>query len=548
MASGKSKIALLAFGLIGAFVVYKLASLQVFEYQHYRAMVHGQKGSFQLALGERGDVFFKGGEILAGNSYHRSLVIVPEEIKDKERVLNFLSDILEIEKEVIEENYLSLTPLKENLSIEESQRIKMASMPGVYVREERKRMYPQENIASHVIGFLGGENIGQYGIEGYHEGFLRGAEAIKESGFFDSSSLKRGGNIVLTLDYNIQFMAERLLEEAKEKYKIEGGSIIVVNPKNGEIMAMANYPGFNPNSYSKVEDFSIFKNPSIQKVFEPGSIFKAITIAGAIDKGKITPDTEYLDTGEIRIVNRILRNYNRRVFGRVTMREVLEKSINTGAVFAGQALGKEDFLYYMEAFGFSDAVGIELQGEIFSENREFRRGYEVNYATASYGHGINTTPIQIVRAFSVFANGGRMINPYIVKETIKDGRIFRESGKISENQVINEDTALKVTSMLVSVTEDGFGRSARIPGYYIAGKTGTSQIPFSVLGINRAGYSEYTWQSFVGFAPAFDPQFLILVKLDKPQTRTAEYSAMPVFRELSRYLIGYLQIPPDYET
>ncbi|MFA7385957.1 MAG: penicillin-binding protein 2 [Candidatus Paceibacterota bacterium] len=546
----KTKIILFIFGLVGIFVAGNLARFQVLKYEYYRAMAQGQQKKFQSFLGERGEIFFKGGEIIATNADTKKLILLPEEVEDKKNVSLKLSSILEIEEDQIFEkieNAFSPVSVKNGLTNQEIEEIEKTDISGIYTIEERKRFYPQRTMASQVVGFLGGENKGQYGLEGHYEEFLKGEEILKENNFLSTEQASlRGGSLILSLDYNIQFMAMNFLNKAKEELDIEGGTIIVTNPKTGAIMAMADFPTFDLNEYSKVKDSSVYRNSAVQDFFEPGSVFKPITMAGAIDQNKINPETQYLDTGEVWIGGRVLKNYGNKSFGKVTMTEVLEKSINTGAVFAGDAMGKDLFLKYLEDFGFFQRTGIDLQGEALFENAEFKKGYDVNYATASYGQGIYITPIQLVRAFSSFANEGKITNPYIVEKTIKNGKV--ETVKTSaEKQVISAETASKVTTMLVNVIEKGFGKSARIPGYYLAGKTGTSQIPWPALGIDKRGYSEKTWQSFIGFAPAFNPQFLIFIKLDNPKAKTAEYSAMPIFRDLAEYIIGYMQIPPDYE-
>lgn len=356
----------------------------------------------------------------------------------------------------------------------------------------------------------------------------------------------KGSDIFLTIDYNIQFQAERLLEKAKEDLDIEGGLITVIEPSSGKIFALANFPNFDPNDYSKADDFQIFQNSAIQRFYEPGSVFKPITMASALNEGKITPQTTYIDKGMLSIGGYNIYNFAKRTYGEKTMTEVLENSINTGAVFAERQLGNELFLDYLTKFGFFDPTGIDLQGEVSSENREFKKGYEVNFATASYGQGIQITPIQLVRAFCAIANGGKLVRPYIVEKVSKEGKVIETKPELSEHSVISSKTVSQLTAMMVSVIEKGFSQKAKIPHYYIAGKTGTSQVSFSSLDIDKKGYSDKTWQSFIGFAPAFDARFLILIKLDNPKASTAEYSAVPIFHELARYIINYLEIPPDY--
>lgn len=300
---------------------------------------------------------------------------------------------------------------------------------------------------------------------------------------------------------------------------------------------MANYPSFDPNAYSKVENLALFQNSAVQKIFEPGSVFKPLTMASGIDAGKITPSTTYEDQGIVRIGGYKVLNYDERVWGTRTMTEVLEYSINTGAVFAEATTGHDTFLDYLSRFGMFEPTNVDLAGEIYSANKELKKGYEINYATVSFGQGIEITPMQLVRAYSALAHKGLLLTPHLVEQSMPPAK-----------QVISEKTASQVTAMLVSVTENGFGKSARVPGYYIAGKTGTAQIAYSALGQNKAGYSDKTAQSFIGYAPAFDPKFLILVKLTDPQTKTAEYSAIPVFQKLAKYILDYYEIPPDYEV
>jgi cell division protein FtsI (penicillin-binding protein 3)/stage V sporulation protein D (sporulation-specific penicillin-binding protein) len=296
-----------------------------------------------------------------------------------------------------------------------------------------------------------------------------------------------------------------------------------------------------------VENFEIFQNSAVQNFFEPGSIFKPITMASALEEGKVTAQTTYVDTGKLKIGNYTIYNYDQRVWGERTMNEVLEKSINTGAVFAERQVGHDVFLEYLKRFGFFEPTGIDLQGEVFSENKELKKGREINFATASFGQGIEVTPIQMLRAFSAIANGGKLVKPYLVEKIVKDKETIETKEEISKSNIISSKTAAALTDMLISVVERGSARFAKISGYNIAGKTGTSQIPFSALGINKKGYSEKTWQSFIGFAPAFGAKFVILIKLDNPKIKTSEYSAAPIFGKLANYILNYLEIPPDYE-
>ncbi len=539
-----SFIVLLGLGLTG-----QLINLQILKHDLYQALAQGQHKMYKPAQGERGRIFFNNGEALAINVKGNYVFVSPEKIEDKEKTAQVLADILNKKKEevigLIEQGVV-FQEIEKDLTEEEEKKIKENNLKGVYLNETLLRKYPQGETASQVVGFLGGDKMGQYGLEGFYNSVLKGKEVFPEDEILVDESIN-GSDLLLTLDYNIQFMAEKLLKRAEEDLKIEGGEIIVIEPQTGKILALANHPVFNPNEYSEVEDFDIFQNGAVQKIYEPGSVFKPITMASAINEEVITPNTTYIDQGVIKIGGYKIYNYGERVWGEKSMTEVLEKSINTGAVFAERQLGHNKFLEYLEKFGFFEPTGIDLQAEIFSENKEFKKGYEINYATASFGQGIEITPIQMARAFCAIANGGNLVKPFIVEEISKKGKKTKKEPEILRENIISQETSSKLTAMLISVTENGYAKEARIPGYYVAGKTGTSQIPWSSLGVNKKGYSDKTWQSFIGFAPAFNPKFLVLIKLNSPEAKTAEYSAVPIFAELGKYIVDYLQIPPDYQ-
>jgi len=550
----------------GATIIIRLVCLQVFEHERYLSLAMGQQRLSQIITPPRGEIFVqdKTGSpyILATNQEAKLVFVSPSQVENKEKTAEELANILELEKEEvleklnIEENLFVV--IKRRLSEEEIAKIEVLEDEGVYLRKESFRYYPEEDLASHVLGFVGGEGYGQYGLEAFYEEDLRGIEGLAEGEknskgyivFFDSEKsipAQKGSSLLLGIDYYIQFEAERLLKKAQEELEIEDGLIVVLDPNTGKIITAAVLSSYNPNQYSEY-NLEIFIDPLSQKIFEPGSVFKPITMAIGLEEEAITPQTTYIDKGFVTIGPDTIYNYDNRVYGETTMTEVLERSINTGAVFAEQEISHNVFLKYIEKFGIFEKTGIDIQGEVASQNEEFKKGYEINFATAAFGQGIEMTPVQLIRAFSVFANGGKLVRPYLVEEATRpDGTVVRIDPKIQDSSVISRNTASKITAMLVSVIENGFGKSAGIPGYYIAGKTGTAQVPWSALGINKAGYSDKTIQTFIGFAPAFNPRFLILVKLNNPKTRTAEYSAVPIFRNLAKYVIDYYHIPPDYE-
>lgn len=544
--------------LFGAAIIGRLFYLQIIQNDFYKALAQGQQKYFQFSKGERGEIFFSGGEVLATNIKGKYVFISPLKIEKKEETARALSEILKLEEQEVLENIKKeslFEPIKNNLTEEEVNALAGLNLPGVYIDEILFRKYLQGSMASQIVGFLGGEGAGQYGVEGYYDNILQGKEGFKneakESIRYFFTDIKEepidGSDIFLTIDYNIQFMAEKLLKQAKEKLDIEGGLIMVLDPNTGKILALANFPNFDPNYYSEIQDFQIFQNGAVQKIFEPGSIFKPVTMAAALDSGKITPQTTYVDEGKVKIGSYTIYNYDLKVWGQRTMTEVLENSINTGAVFAERQMDHEIFKDYIQQFGIFEPTGIDLAGEVFSQNQEFKKGYEINFATASFGQGLEMTPIQIVRAIGCIANSGKLVRPYIVEKIVNNNKVIKTQPQTQRDSIISQKTASQLTAMLVSSVENGYAKRAKIPGYYIAGKTGTAQVSFSALGIDKPGYSEKTIQSFIGYAPALNPKFLILVKLDNPRAQSASFSTTLTAREIIKYIIDYYQIPPDYE-
>jgi cell division protein FtsI/penicillin-binding protein 2 len=550
--------------LIGGIVLSRLFYLQITQGDFYKAMAHGQQNSLSEVEGERGGVYFKNGEILALTEKEPYLFISPEEIIDKEVTAQMLSKL--IGKDF---NSLLIATKKEGslyeivaevITKEKAEEIEAAGIKGVHVGYKTKRYYPRNNTASQLIGFINEEGTGQYGLEEKYDEIIKGETTLqkKENNPWDflfsltEKDTLNGASLGLTIDYNIQFMTEKLLNEGLEKYGAEGGEIIIMNPNTGEIIAMAQSPNFNPNDYKNAA-MKDFQNSSIQKLFEPGSIFKPITMSMAINEKAVTPDTTYEDNlGYVQYGTYRVSNYSNKIWGKITMTQVLEGSVNTGVIFAESKIGHNKFYDYLKKYGLFEETGIDLAGEVYSENREIKKALqnniEVNFANAAFGQGIGITPIQMIRAFSTVINDGKLMKPYIVKEINRAGKKEIIEPVVLKDNVITPEASLQLRTMLINVVEKGFGHLAKIPGYWIGGKTGTSQVPYSSLGINQAGYSDHTWQTFMGFAPALDPQFIALVKLDNPtKTKTSEYSAVPIFHDLANYILDYWQIPPDRE-
>lgn len=512
-------------------IICRLYYVQIIKGEHYKAWAQGLQDFSGQSAADRGEIFFKGGEPLAINKNFTLVYASPPNVRDASFVAKQLASILGLEASDILEKLKKDTLyslLKERLTDEEAKAVKEAGLEGIYLKERKERFYPQGFLAAQVVGFSRGAKDGQYGLEEFY-----------------NDELSKGQDLILNLDYNIQYQAEQLIASARKNLNAQEAEAIVVDPQSGAVLAMVKNPNFDPNNYKeyaqKDETIKLFRDSSCQELFEPGSVFKPFTMSSALNEGKVTPETKYIDTGIVQIGGLTVYNYGKRSYGEQTMTEVLEKSINTGSVFAKNQIGNGIFSQYLEKFGFFEPTGIDIP-ETYSQNSEFKKGYDINYATAAFGQGVQITSMQLMRGYSALANGGWLVQPRIVAN-IQDGL-----DPSKRRQVIKKETSDTIKKMLVSVIENGYSKKARIPGYNIAGKTGTAQLSWAVYGIDKKGYSDKTMQSFIGFFPAYDPQFLVLIKLKAPEANTAEYSALPVFHELSKQILYLYQVPPDFDA
>lgn len=555
--------------IIGGIILGRLFSLQILEYDNYQALAQDQHQLYQEIFPERGEIFIQDLSSdyqapLAINKEFQQAYLVPKKIPEaeKEKLTKELASILEIKEEIVSQRINKpddpYEPLRHKVDKETADKIRELDIPGIGLAPETWRYYPNESLACHLTGFLGikdDQRIGQYGLEGYYQdklkgecGFLSGQKDT--SGYWIPSLSQKiepaqdGARLILTLDQNIQFKAEKELKELIEKWEAAGGTIIIMEPQSGAIRAMASWPIFNPNQYNQVEDINVFLNPAIQQVYEPGSVFKPITMAAGLESGLITPESVYEDKGAVNIKGSQITNVDGKSYGLQTMTQILEKSLNTGAVFVQQKIGPGNFQDYVSRFNFNQPTGVDLIGEISGDisNLYSSSGQGINLATISFGQGITVTPLGLITALGAIANQGRLMRPFVVQEIIQaDGQVIKQESELVK-QVVSKKTAEDLTKMLVSVVDNGFGKPAAVEGYSIAGKTGTAQMADLEVG----GYSEETIHTFVGYGPAFDAQFIILIKLDQPQgIRFAADSVSPVFKELAEYLFNYLEIPPQ---
>ncbi len=547
-----------------ALIFLRLVFLQVVQGASYRAQADDQRTTVRRLEPVRGEIKvndkFSGQPYAIATSIERALVYaIPESVTDLETAKK-LSAIIGMPEEEIAAKFADKSkkyaPIKRQLTDSEKQQIENLNLPGIAFDSETYRYYPEGAFLSQLLGFLGynknDQRAGIYGLEQAFDEELTGIPGMLEqekdiSGTWifgsrrDQTLAVNGDNLLLTIDKTIQFKAESILKDAVDINEADSGSIIVMDPKTGAIAAMASYPSFDPNQYSKVEDPSVYTNIATMGSYEPGSIFKPLTIAAAINEGKISASTTYEDKGEIKVDEYTIKNSDNKAHGIQTMSQVLEESLNTGVIFAKDKIGNKKFADYVKRFGFGKKTGIEV-AEAKGDLENLNGNILVNYHTASFGQGINVTPIQMVQAYSALANRGKMVKPYVVASRVRPNGETEETQPTVVGEVIRPETASEVSAMLVNVVEKGHGKRAGVPGYYVAGKTGTAQVARK----DGRGYEENNnIGSFIGYAPVEDPRFIILVRINHPRTVSfAESTAAPAFGKLAQFLLTYYDVSP----
>lgn len=547
------------FLLVVSFIFCRLYSLQILHYTEF-----SQKAAAQIKTSEqiknnlqyvRGSIFFqdKNGNLIpvAVNKTFYEVFAVPKEIDNKVAVAKFFSQKYNLSYEDLMVK-LSKTnslyePIIKKIDIDDYRIIQKENFKGIYLKEYIGRYYPYQKFASQLLGYVKNDVKdfhGQYGLEKYYDKYLSNqsfSNNILDFLSLDSLIYKRNNyDIVASIDFNIQKKAEELLTDYVKKWEAEGGNIIVMDPQNGKILALANYPNFDPNSYSDYE-ISIFDNPVVQHIYEPGSVFKIITVAAGLDSGRITPKTEYYDNGEVVVSGKTIKNWDLKAHGLVNVYDIIAYSLNTGAAFLEKLIGHDIFHQYVLKFGFDEKTGIDLPNEVSGNITNLKSFTDIYFATASFGQAISVTPIEMINAFAAIANKGMMMKPFVVEKIISSEGEEKIINKPTANkEIIKPETAQQLRIIMTYSVDKN--QIAAIKGYQIAGKTGTAQIP-----IKGGGYSSAeTIQSFIGYAPAEDPTFIAFVKLDKPKAPLAGQTVVPMFRELAQYILNYYEIPPAF--
>lgn len=538
------------------FVLIKVFYIQVIEYKKLNTLASELWSRELTVQADRGKILDRNGKVIVDNVTTVGLYLVPNQILNKSEVASTLANILGVSYDEMFRHVSKKTSIERvhpegrNLDFEIADKINSYNYDGVYLLKESKRDYKYKNLLSHVIGYTGIDNQGLSGLELLYDKELTGKNgSIK---YYSDGKGKRlsmpevysepksGTDIKLTIDLDIQLSLENELSNAYTKYEAEGAIGLVMNPKTGAILAMSSYPSFDPSNYKEYSAEVINRNLAIWANFEPGSTFKIVTLAAAINEGKVNIfEDHYYDSGKVKVANATLHCWKRKGHGDQTYVQVVENSCNPGFVSLGQKLGKELLFKYITELGFGKKTGIDLNGEGTGILFKMDKIGPVELATSAFGQGISVTPIQQVTAVSSIVNGGTLYVPYVVSE-VGDKSI---SPTIKRKNVITKETSDVVKYALESVVANGSGRNAYIENYRVGGKTGTAQ----KVGSDGRYMSGNYVLSFIGFMPANDPEFVIYIALDHPKgvTQYGGVVSAPIARNVLKDIISIYNLKED---
>ena len=578
MSEWRLKILPLIFFLVGAAVIARLFYWQILKGEELAAIAEKQHFESLEIPALRGEIKASDGGLIVGNqSSFLVYAEIPKLEKKPSEIAQKLAPILakterstgsaeidfkakeaEKRKEIqtdLERENLVWVPLAHKVEDRIKREIEDLGLLGIGFEREDSRSYPEASMAAHLLGFVGsdeqGKDQGYFGLEGKYNLELRGRPGFLRQekdaqgrpillGKIRAQPTENGRILVLGLSRTAQFIVEKKLEEGIEKYGAKSGSVIVMDPKSGQILAMASFPAYDPASFF-LYDKNLYPNPAVSFSYEPGSTFKVMVMAAALDEDAVKPETKCDKcSGPRTIGDYTIKTWNDKYYPQTTMTEVLEHSDNVGMVFVSEKLGLEKLYRYLLDFGFGQPTGIDLQEEESPVLRPKGEWRPIDLATAAFGQGIAITPIQMLRAVGAIANEGKLMEPHVVKEVVDEsGKVMKIQPKVV-HQVVSLKTAKVLTEMLINAVEKGEAKWAKPEGYRIAGKTGTAQIPI-------AGHydKDKTIASFVGFAPADDPKFVMLVTLLEPTSSPwGSETAAPLWFSISRDLFNYLGITP----
>ncbi len=560
---------LLGLVCIGACIlVIKLYFVQILRGDEYATLADNQNVKHANSLFERGSIFFEtkdGTKVSAATIKEGyTLVMNPKFLKNPEEAYEAISQYVQLDKVVFMAKSAKPDDQHEELQKKMDRKTGISigelNIPGIMVHKDTWRIYPGESLAAHTVGLIGSDEknkvAGRYGLERFYENTLNRLSQASSVNFFTElfSNIRSGlfhesrkeGDIVASIDPTVENELEKVLQKTQEAWKsvIIGG--IIMDPKTGEIFAMASRPTFDPNNLKDIADPRIFSNPLVENVYEMGSIIKPLTMAAGIDSKAITLESTYDDKGFLLLNGKRISNYDGVARGIISMQEVLNQSLNMGAATVALKMGLEDFTRYFLSFGFGMLTGIDQPNEQKGIVTNLKSGRDIEQATASYGQGIAISPITTIRALSIIANGGMLIQPYIVKKIEYADGSEKTVVPGPGVRVIQKETADEVTRMLVEVVDKKIAKAhpgIRMERYSIAAKTGTAQVADHAKG---GYYTDRYLHSFFGYFPAYSPRYIIFLFQDYP--KGAQYASETLtdpFIELAKFLINYYEIPPD---
>ena len=555
-------LTLLALMLLAYFVLFaRLVYWQGFRHHDLVQLAAAYHDDVITLPAVRGKIVDRNGGLLVTNTPVYSIFASPDQITaaDRSTVAAKLAPILEMRPDDVLQQITSTKKfvyLKRRVAADVAAQLDGLQLPGIGKIEETKRTYvdggvPGTSLAANLLGFANNDGQGNYGIEGYYDRVLAG-QAGYEATIRDLanrpivlSDRRRqdpvdGVTLQLSLDGSIQVAAERALAAGVAKYQAESGSLLIMEPKTGRIVAWADVPSYNANQFSTT-DTALFLDPSVSSLYEPGSVMKVVTLSGALDAHAMTPTTLFNDTGVARVGGYAIHNWDNRGHGVVTMTKVLEQSLNVGAIHAEQLEGPGNFFQYLQRFGIGDRTGVDLAGEVAAPLGDLKTWKPIQLATASYGQGVDVTPIQLLAAVNVVATGGDLVMPHVVDSVIDGNGVSHPVPTRMVRHVVSPAAAKQMQQMMVGVVEHGSGFAARIDGFKnrIAGKTGTAQVP------ENGHYGSDVIGSFIGFVPADHPQFIMVVIVRKPKILfEGAYVAAPIWKTVASALITQWNIAP----
>lgn len=550
-------VVILLFLIIG----YRLIDIQIFQHELYKAKAESQhKGTITIpAL--RGSIMDRKYIVLANSLALTSITADPTLIKDRHKTAVLLSQILGDSEEVLESKLSAATRfvwIGRKLDDDKVEKIMKLELPGIFTMKETtgKRFYPKGELASHILGCTGIDDQGLDGIEAVMDSYLKGKPGTMTTemdlvgrlipgGISSVIAASSGYNVVLTIDESIQYIVETALEKAVKAYGADTGSVLVMDAKTGEILALANKPDYKSKDPKSPDYMQLTRNSIVTDAYEPGSTFKVVLAAAALDSGKVGMNDQIQCGDTIQAGGWTLHNANDGFGGNATetITDIIAYSFNTGSVAMGLRMGSKIFYDYIVKFGFGDITGIELPGETEGILPPLKDWSEINLATISFGQGIAVTPLQIVSAVQGSINNGEQMQPRIIRQILdSEGNIVKDFKPEVKSRPISKETSYKINMILRNVVENGTGKKARIPGYLVGGKSGTANV------VENGMYAKGKYiASFVGFAPAEDPKFVMLVKIKNPKgTIWGGTVSGPIFAEIGREILWRLGIPPSF--